>query len=95
MNRSRVFAQWCLTVMLALSFGVGTVWAADKTAEKKPAAESSTKAGKKDDAKKAGLVDINSATKEERVGLPNRRGWLQTRPRPSITPTAVSSSTPR
>ena len=41
-------------------------WAADKPADKKPAAEKSTKAAdKKDDAKKAGLVDINSATKEE------------------------------
>ena len=61
MNMPRVFVQWCLAIMLALVFGIGTtVWAADKPADKKPAAEKSTKAAdKKDDAKKAGLVDIN------------------------------------
>jgi len=66
MKMPRVFVQWCLTIMLALVFGIGTtIWAADKPADKKPAAESSKAADKKNEAKKAGLVDINSATKEE------------------------------
>src|SRR5438034_9933617 len=66
MKMPRVFVQCCITCMLAWVFGIGTrIWAADKPADKRPAAESSKAADKKNEAKKAGLVDINSATKEE------------------------------
>jgi competence protein ComEA len=72
MNVSRGLTSCCLAVILAVSFGIGTAGAADsseKKVEKSPAGAASKAADKnetvKDDSPKGGLIDINSATKEE------------------------------
>jgi competence protein ComEA len=65
--------RWSLIALLALSVGaagLGIGWAADKpAADKKPAAAPDKKETKKDEAKKEGLIDLNSAGKEELQGL--------------------------
>jgi competence protein ComEA len=66
--------RWSLIALLALSFGaagLGIGWAADKPADgkKSAAAAPDKKETKKDEAKKEGLIDLNSASKEELQGL--------------------------
>ena len=64
------FTHWAIALVVALTFAVGLAssWAADKPSDKKstkPAAASKTT-----EPAKEGLVDINSASKDELDALP-------------------------
>jgi len=73
------FTHWVIATVVALTFalGLGSSWAADKPTDKKSSnqAAATSKATepakdvKKDDEKKEGLVDINSASKEQLQAL--------------------------
>jgi competence protein ComEA len=68
-RRTNPVLRWTLPVILTAAFVVG-MGVPGFAAEKKDKAPATTSADKSKDAAKAGLIDINSASKEELDALP-------------------------
>ena len=65
------FTHWGIAIVVALTFalGLGSSWAADKPTDKKSSKQAAA-TSKATEPAKEGLVDINSASKEQLQALP-------------------------